>query len=73
MPDNNNVEKEPALRKTQFSLRFLFKTTTYCGLLIYWVWRTWDHLGVAIIILVLMAPFIFFTEIVDYLLGVKRS
>ncbi|EMI17767.1 membrane protein [Rhodopirellula maiorica SM1] len=72
MTDRTNDEP-PALRRAQFSLRFLFKSTTYCGMLMYWMWRTWDHLGIGILVLVLMAPFIFFAEIVDYLLSVKRS
>lgn len=59
--------------KPQFSIRTLFKLTTWAAVLIYIVWSSWDHLGFTLIVFVALSPFIFFAEIVDWLLGAKRS
>ena len=72
MTDNPLTEKN-AHRKAQFSLRTLFKLTTWSAALTYIVWNSWDHLGFTLVMFVVLSPFIFFAEIVDWLLGVKRS
>ena len=59
--------------KPQFSIRTLFKLTTWAAVLIYIVWSSRDHLGFTLIVFVTLSPFIFFAEIVDWLLGAKRS
>ena len=71
MSDESN-EEQSSPQRLQFSLRTLFKITTYAAVLIYIVWNSWDHLGFTLIVFLLMSPFIFFAEIVDLLLGVKR-
>lgn len=72
MPDDPPTEnaRQP---KTQFSLRTLFKLVTWSAVLIYAVWSSWDHLGLSLLMFVAISPFIFFAEIVDWLLGVKRE
>lgn len=72
MTDDPPTEKN-ARRKTQFSLRTLFKLTTWSAVLTYIVWNSWDHLGFTLVMFAVLSPFIFFAEIVDWLLGVKRS
>ncbi len=71
MIDESNDEQSSA-QSRQYSLRTLFKITTYSAVLIYFVWISWGNLGFTVAALVLMSPFIFFAEIVDLLLGVKR-
>ncbi len=53
-------------------MRTLFKVTTWAAVLIYIVWNSWDHLGLTLIVFLIMSPVIFFAEILDLLLGVKR-
>src|SRR6056297_3116889 len=68
--ESNDEQSSPP--RTQFSLRTLFKITTYSAVLIYIVWNSWDHLGLTLIGFILMSPFSFFAEIVDLILGVKK-
>ncbi|PAY19897.1 hypothetical protein CKO51_08665 [Rhodopirellula sp. SM50] len=71
MSEESNDE-QTSVQRPQFSLRTLFKITTYSAVLIYIVWNSWDHLGLTLIVFILMSPFIFFAEIVDLVLGVKK-
>ncbi|QDV88256.1 hypothetical protein TBK1r_72880 [Stieleria magnilauensis] len=64
--------EHPSSSKPQFSIRGLLKFTSYSAVLIYIVWRSWGHLGSTALLFLLLSPFIFFAEIVDWILGVKK-
>ncbi len=66
---NNEAASQPA---RQFSLRTLFKLTTWSAVLTYIVWMSWDHLALTAFMFLLLSPFIFFAEIVDWLLAQKK-
>jgi hypothetical protein len=72
MSDEPNGE-QLSPQRPQFSLRTLFKITTYAAVLIYIVCGSWNHLGFTLFVFLLLSPFIFFAEIVDLLLGAKRG
>lgn len=63
---------ESSTSRWQFSLWTLLKVATYFAVAIYFVWQSWDHLGFTLILFVLLSPFLFFAEIVDWILGIKR-